>query len=236
MPPSDPIRPASSLRPAASLRLASSPCLACEDAAEAAQQALDVARCRKAERERLLGERRVLSAADHAALSAALSQGLVRLVQSLFPAPGGLVLSGFWPIRGEPDLRPALAELSALGMQIALPVVATPRMPLVFRPWAPGARMRRGHWSIPEPDTEATIWPQIALAPLVGWTADGYRLGYGGGYFDRTLADATRRPLSIGIGLDSARLDTIFPQDHDVPLDLILTETGPLDARRPRSG
>jgi 5,10-methenyltetrahydrofolate synthetase len=78
---------------------------------------------------------------------------------------------------------------------------------------------------VPPPDAE-TLTPDIALAPLVGWDGAGFRLGYGGGYFDRTLAALSPRPFTIGIGLQSARLATIFPQPHDVGLDVILTEAG----------
>jgi 5,10-methenyltetrahydrofolate synthetase len=85
--------------------------------------------------------------------------------------------------------------------------------------------MARGDWNIPVPATEAEVQPDVALAPLVGWQADGYRLGYGGGYFDRTLA-ARKPTLVIGVGLASARLATIFPQPHDIALDHIVTEAG----------
>ena len=208
------------------IRPASSPCLACDIAAEARQTALDVARWRQAERARLLGERRSMSAQRLAEVSAALGSAMVAALDARFPDRRGLILSGFWPIKGEPDLRAPLATLIRDGVILALPVVARPKAPLIFRPWVPGMAMRRGIWNIPEPDTEATIWPDAALAPVVGWTSDGYRLGYGGGYFDRTLADAKTRPYTLGVGLASAQLDTIFPQPHDIPLDLILTETG----------
>ncbi|HEY6918451.1 MAG TPA: 5-formyltetrahydrofolate cyclo-ligase, partial [Tabrizicola sp.] len=78
---------------------------------------------------------------------------------------------------------------------------------------------------VPPPDAPV-LTPDIALAPLVGWTVEGYRLGYGGGYFDRTLAALSPRPFTIGIGFETACLPTIFPQPHDIPLDVILTETG----------
>ncbi len=88
-------------------------------------------------------------------------------------------------------------------------------------------RMERGHWGIPVPPaTSERLAPEICLAPLVGWDAEGYRLGYGGGYFDRTLAALAPRPFVVGVGLQSARLDTIAPQPHDVPLSAIVTEAG----------
>jgi len=97
----------------------------------------------------------------------------------------------------------------------------------VFRHWTPETRMQRGDWNIPVPPPEADrLIPAITLAPLVGWDGNGYRLGYGGGYFDRTLAAVSPRPFTIGIGYQAARLTTIHPQPHDIPLDLILTEAG----------
>ena len=207
---------------------ASSPCLLAEIEAEAAAQRLEVARWRKAERLHLLEARRKRPVAEQQAFSATMNAVLAAFLADRFGALAGKVLSGYWPIKGEPDLRPLLSRLSQEGVQIALPVVAQPKAPLVFRPWAPGALMRPGLWSIPEPATEEQVWPDIALAPVVGWTREGYRLGYGGGYFDRTLQDPARRPFTIGIGCDSAALATIFPQAHDIALDVILTETGPV--------
>jgi 5-formyltetrahydrofolate cyclo-ligase len=190
-------------------------------------QARDVARWRKAERTRLRAERNALSVADRQAVGEALSAHLDHFLQSRFDGARGRTLSGYWPIKGEPDLRPLLTRLHHSGVTIALPIVETKSAPLVFRLWTPETKMVRGDWNIPVPSPDAPVLtPDIALAPLVGWTADGYRLGYGGGYFDRTLAALTPRPFTIGIGFESARLSTIFPQLHDIPLDAILTEAG----------
>jgi 5,10-methenyltetrahydrofolate synthetase len=87
--------------------------------------------------------------------------------------------------------------------------------------------MVRGDWNIPVPPADAKqVTPDIALAPLVGWDRDCFRLGYGGGYFDRTLAVLKPAPFKIGIGYAAARLPTIYPQPHDIAMDLILTEDG----------
>ena len=86
--------------------------------------------------------------------------------------------------------------------------------------------MERGFWGILVPSEASEVIPDIALAPVVGWDRAGYRLGYGGGYFDRTLAALSPRPLVVGIGLQSARVATIYPQPHDIPMDVILTEKG----------
>ncbi|MFV0244082.1 MAG: 5-formyltetrahydrofolate cyclo-ligase [Qingshengfaniella sp.] len=191
-------------------------------------QAQDVARWRRAERQRLQAARRGLSVADQSAVATALSQALRDLLDARFAGGAGLVFSGYWPIKGEPDLRPLMTALDAHGVTVVLPVVETRAAPLVFRRWTPNTRMVRGDWNIPVPPPEARgPNPDIALAPLVGWDPAGYRLGYGGGYFDRTLAALTPRPFTIGTGFQAARLATIFPQPHDIRLDAILTEAGP---------
>ncbi|GHE06083.1 5-formyltetrahydrofolate cyclo-ligase [Defluviimonas sp. 20V17] len=191
------------------------------------EQARDVARWRKSERQRLRAERQALSIAERAAASAALSNRLRSFIAEHLGGAYGRCLSAYWPIKGEPDLRPLLAELHRAGVGIALPLVEIKKAPLVFRRWTPETRMVRGDWNIPVPPPDAPkVKPDIALAPLVGWDGEGYRLGYGGGYFDRTLAALKPRPFTIGIGFQSSRLSTIFPQPHDIALDVIVTETG----------
>jgi len=137
----------------------------------------------------------------------------------------GQVFSFYWPMKGELDFRPLAARLHAQGVTPALPVVVEKGQPMVFRPWAPKAPMRRGIWNIPEPATDETVVPDVTLAPVVGFSEDGYRLGYGGGYFDRTLAVLAPRPLAVGVGLDIQRIETIRPMPHDIRLDAIMTET-----------
>ncbi len=105
-----------------------------------------------------------------------------------------------------------MTGLHEAGVAVALPLVETKAAPLIFRIWTPETKMVRGDWSIPVPPPEATVvTPDITLAPLVGWSVDGYRLGYGGGYFDRTLAALKPRPFVIGIGFDTAQLAIIYP-------------------------
>ncbi|MEO3416193.1 5-formyltetrahydrofolate cyclo-ligase [Roseovarius sp. CAU 1744] len=190
-------------------------------------QARDVARWRNAERNRLRAERQELSVADRKRIELELRNRLRQLLRDQFGGARGKVFSAYWPIKGEPDLRPLMAELHEAGVKVALPLVEIKAAPLVFRRWKPGMRMVRGDWNIPVPPQDAPkVTPDIALAPLVGWTADNYRLGYGGGYFDRTLAALEPRPFVIGIGFEAARLETIYPQPHDIPLNIVLTEVG----------
>lgn len=220
----------------------SPPCLAAEIApdyfdplAVDPAQARDVARWRKAERERLRALRMGLSASEREACGAALACHLKQILRDRFDGARGLVLSAYWPIKGEPDLRPLMAELHGAGVKLALPVVETKSAPLKFRRWTPKTHMVRGDWNIPVPPADAeTVRPDITLAPLVGWSGDGYRLGYGGGYFDRTLAALRPRPVVIGLGFEAARLATIYPQPHDIRMDMILTEAGIRTERDPR--
>ena len=215
-------------------RLASSPCLAGKIApngfdplAVDPEQARDVARWRRAERVRLRAARDALSVADRKAAGVTLSAHLRHLLAQQLSGAAGLALSAYWPIKGEPDVRDLMVELHGRGVTLALPVVEVKAAPMVFRRWMPGMAMVRGDWNIPVPPPDAeTLTPDIALAPLVGWDGAGFRLGYGGGYFDRTLAALSPRPFTIGIGLHSARLATIFPQPHDIAMDVILTEAG----------
>lgn len=210
----------------------SPPCYAAEVAAERVdllatdpEQARDVAIWRTAERTRLRAARLALSVDERAKLNKALADRLRRTLNDRFGGAQGMVFSAYWPIKGEPDLRPLMTDLHAAGVTVALPLVETKAAPLTFRHWTPETRMVRGDWNIPVPPPDAQILtPEIALAPLVGWTADGYRLGYGGGYFDRTLAHLDPKPFVIGVGIEAAQLATIYPQPHDIPLNLIITE------------
>jgi 5,10-methenyltetrahydrofolate synthetase len=138
----------------------------------------------------------------------------------------GCIVSAYWPFRGEPDLRPLLSEVAKRGGRTALPVVVEKGRPLEFHLWQAGDPLSRGVWNIPIPAERNCVLPDIVLSPVVGYDAACYRLGYGGGFFDRTLAAMPARPRVIGLGYSAARLATIYPQLHDIPMDLIVTETG----------
>jgi len=125
-----------------------------------------------------------------------------------------------------PDPRFAIRRWREGGSHAALPVVLARATPLEFREWWAGAPMATGVYDIPYPvDTPVRV-PDVVLAPVNGFDAHGYRLCYGGGYFDRTLASYAQRPLCIGLGFETARMDTIFPRDHDIPFDFMVTEVG----------
>ncbi|MDK3074587.1 5-formyltetrahydrofolate cyclo-ligase [Sedimentitalea sp. JM2-8] len=190
------------------------------------EQARDVARWRKAERLRLLSDRSALPVATRKAAAQAVAAHLDAALAERLGGLDGVTISAWWPIKSELDLRFWLAGLAARGARAALPRVARKDSPLTFRAWTPDTPMVREVWNIPVPAEGPDILPDITLSPVVGWDPAGYRLGYGGGYFDRTLAAMSPRPLAIGVGLESARIATIYPQPHDVPMQLIVTETG----------
>jgi 5-formyltetrahydrofolate cyclo-ligase len=148
------------------------------------------------------------------------------LVSAQFPELRHACIGFYWPFKGEIDLRHLVRELISQGAEAALPVVVEKGRPLEFWAWRPRMKLGRGIWNIPIPATREVVRPTALLVPVVGFDSAGYRLGYGGGYYDRTLAGLDPRPLTIGIGYACSRLDTIFPQPHDIPLDAIVTEAG----------
>ena len=135
--------------------------------------------------------------------------------------PGG-ALGVYWPIRGEPDLRPAYAALAASGLQLALPVVVGNDMALRFVAWTPGEVMQKDSFGVSIPASDVTVAPTALLIPCVGFNRNRIRLGYGGGFYDRTLA-VEPRPQAIGIAY-SCGLAEFNGAAHDIALDAIITE------------
>lgn len=180
----------------------------------------DIKRWRRAQREQLLEARLAAGRAQREQWNARI---LPRL-RELLPAPAGRVFGVCWPFKGEFDARALVSELLEQGAQAALPAVVQPRSPLEFRFWRPGDPTERGVYQIPVPKKREVVEPDVLLVPLVGFDDRAYRLGYGGGYFDRTIAAMRQRPLAIGIGYELARLTTVYPQPHDIPMDAIVTE------------
>jgi 5-formyltetrahydrofolate cyclo-ligase len=149
-----------------------------------------------------------------------------RHLEVSFPGLGNCRLAFCWPIKGEYDARHLARTLRARGALTALPVVVAPKSPLIFREWHPGVELAVGPLEIPYPKSSAAVLPDAVLLPMNGWDAAGYRLGYGAGFFDRTLASLSRRPIVIGVSYEAARLDTIHPQAWDIPMDFVVTERG----------
>lgn len=181
-----------------------------------------VMRWRIAARARLIAMRLAMPITERIATAHQIAHELDTLIE----VGPGTIVSGYWPFRGEPDLRDWLGRIIERGGRAALPVVAAKGQPLAFREWTPNAWMRRGVWRIPEPATEVELKPNIVVVPLVGYDLDCYRLGYGGGYFDRTLAVLDTQPLVIGVGHTCSAMPTIHPLAHNVPMDVIVTDRG----------
>lgn len=177
---------------------------------------------RRAERARLIAARLALSARDRNTLARRIAGHLDELIGD----PAGVLVSGYWPFRGEPDLRDWFRDLRERRGFAALPVVIERGKPLLFRFWRKGEKLESGVWNIPVPAAGQSVLPQIVIAPLVGFDAQGYRLGYGGGFFDRTLAALPPSTIAIGVGYDVTEMATIRPHGFDIPMRYILTESG----------
>mgnify|MGYP003634519450 CR=1 FL=1 len=180
-----------------------------------------VSQWRKETRNELSARRLSVSPAERRSAQESIGQRL----HKNFPELGDAAIGFYWPIKGEVDLRPLMQTLSAEGADLALPVVVEKNQPLEFWAWDEDTRMTRGGWNIPVPAERSLLIPNILLVPLLGFDAAGYRLGFGGGYYDRSLAAFRLRPMTIGIGYEFSRLPTIFPQAHDIPMDAIVTDT-----------
>ena len=135
-----------------------------------------------------------------------------------------LVLGIYWPFRGEIDVRKLAHQHIEAGGIAALPVVIEKNAPVEFWRWRPEVPMARGLYNIPIPGEREAVAPDVLIVPLVGFDRQGYRLGYGGGYYDRTLAASTPRPRTIGIAFAEAELETTYPQSYDIPMNRIVTD------------
>lgn len=183
------------------------------------QTARDVARWRTAERITLIDKRLELPAD----VQKQAAQTIARKLDSLIEITRDIRISMYWPYRAEPNLRPWMEKAHQQGACILLPYAPRKNQPLEFRIWTPETKMVRGVLGIPYPADGENTRPDIVIAPLVGCDPDRYRLGYGGGFFDRTLASLTPRPRVIGVGHLTAHIPTIYPQPHDIPMDEIVT-------------
>ena len=184
----------------------------------------DLKHWRKAERDRLIAARLALGDEQLAQLRTRIDENLERA----FPGLAQRLVAFCWPIQNEYDARFLARRLRERGAKTALPVVVKYAQPLIFRSWKPGDVLARGVYDIPYPPSGEAVVPDVALVPMNGFDAGGYRLGYGGGFFDRTLAALRTgnrsRPVAIGITYEMARMQTIHPQQHDIPMDYVVTE------------
>jgi 5-formyltetrahydrofolate cyclo-ligase len=174
----------------------------------------------------LKAEARKVALARRAGMDPALGAALVDVVLSRMPPPDGAVVAGFWPMGPEIDIRPLLIALHDRGHPIALPVTPKRGLPLAFRRWRPGDDLARGPMGTSQPSPEAEpLTPGFLLVPLLAFDRAGRRLGYGGGYYDRTLA-ALPGAVALGCAYACQELDEVPAGPEDARLTAIATEAG----------
>jgi 5-formyltetrahydrofolate cyclo-ligase len=193
---------------------------------ETRSEPLDVPAWRKLRRRELLGKRAAMSTKERDAKSVSILNELTRLD---YTSTG--VIAFYFPFRGEVDILPLIENLSNRGLVTALPVVLAPRTPLQFRAWTPECATTPSSYGVPEPAQGEIVEPDVFIVPLVGFDAQLYRLGYGGGFYDRTFAATKKAVRRIGVGFEDARIDTIYPQAFDIPMHLVMTENGVREAK-----
>lgn len=182
----------------------------------------DVSVFRKAERARLYALRKQLSPDDRGEMARQVSARLDDMLGDIT----GRTIAAYWPIRGELNLRHWMEAASNRGARICLPVVVEKNQPVEFHHWTPDCAMAKGFWNIPVPADSKPVVPDVVIVPLLGVDAQGYRLGNGGGYYDRTLARLPRDLMTIGVGQPFARMKTIFPMPWDIPMKRVVLGDG----------
>lgn len=179
---------------------------------------------RKALRLTLISRRQALDDAARQHLQQALDEHLSILMARLDPASIGFT----WPYRGEYDARALIRRWLAADASrwAALPVVGAKGEAMSFRRWDDATPMATDRYGIPYPSTGEAVVPALLLIPCNGFDARGYRLGYGAGHYDRTLAALRPTPVAVGIAIEDGRLDDLQPHEHDLPMNWIVTEAG----------
>jgi 5-formyltetrahydrofolate cyclo-ligase len=159
---------------------------------------------------------------------------LLRVMRVWLVGREDTTIGAYWPIKGEFDPLPALhrwkedGELNDIAQRrrIALPVVNKAHKTMTFHVWYPGCPMEEDAYGIPKPKDTEVIVPTLLFVPCVGYGPGGFRLGYGGGFYDRTLAALRPKPFTVGLGYTNGWLPEMEPEPHDVPLDALLNDNG----------
>lgn len=183
---------------------------------------------RKQRRSELMALREALAEDDYYRWNTAITESL----KGGFPWLQRVAVGFCWPHRGEYDPRPMMDFILRRGAIVALPEVVGKHEPLRFRQWWREAPMKTGAYGIPVPDNTPLVSVKAMIIPMVGFDQRGFRLGYGSGYFDRTLVSILPRPLAIGVAFEIARLPDLHPQPHDIQMDFVVTEAGIYRATR----
>jgi 5,10-methenyltetrahydrofolate synthetase len=176
---------------------------------------------KKNQRQQLIAAREAIPQTMHVQWSQLISHHLMHGFQLQ-----NRIVGIYWPFRGEYDPRPMAQCLLQQDVTLALPEVAAKNEPLHFREWSPDTPMKIGAYDIPVPNETKIVKLDAVIVPMVGFDQQGYRLGYGSGYYDRTLATYPRQPLTIGVAFEMQRLENIHPQLHDIAMQFIVTEAG----------
>ncbi len=177
---------------------------------------------RKNQRCELVAKRESISCETRQQWSQAIDTTLIKN----FPHLQEMKLGFYWPFKNEYDPRPTALHFHQLGTILALPEVIKKHEPLCFRQWTPDTPMKTGTYGIPVPHGTPLITIDAIIVPMVGFDQQGYRLGYGSGYFDRTLSTYPQQPLTIGVAFEMQRLDSVHPQPHDIAMQYVITERG----------
>jgi 5,10-methenyltetrahydrofolate synthetase len=177
---------------------------------------------RKHRRMELMAMREAITESDYQRWSLAITESL----KQGFPLLRSSIVGFCWPHRGEYDPRPFMEFIHERGATLALPEVVNRHEALCFRKWWYEAPMKTGMYNIPVPDNTDLVRVGALVIPMIGFDKLGFRLGYGGGYFDRTLVAINPRPLAIGVAFEILRLENAHPQPHDIPMNFVVTEAG----------
>ncbi len=182
---------------------------------------------KKNQRKQLIAAREAIPQSQHQQWSRIISDYLMQG----FPQLQNLTIGLYWPFRGEYDPRVVARHPLTQSATFALPEVVAKNEPLHFRQWLPNTPMKIGAYDIPVPDGTPIVRLDAIIVPMVGFDKQGYRLGYGSGYYDRTLATYSHQPLTIGVAFEIQRLENIYPQSHDISMQFIVTEAGIFETR-----
>ncbi|ANO52463.1 5-formyltetrahydrofolate cyclo-ligase [Woeseia oceani] len=188
--------------------------------------AADIASWRDNERKRLLAQRRAMDSAARLSHDQSIMAHLDQYLLALIGSGEQPLIAVYWPIRGEPDLRRWYSQAAGRGWRLALPAVVRRDAALSFRSWCPGDELRPDLLNIPAPAACDEVEPAVIITPFVGYDRGGYRLGNGGGYYDRSLPAMARMPQLIAVGDHFGALRSIYPQPHDIPMNAVVTEQG----------
>ena len=184
----------------------------------------DIAKQKQASRKAAMAVRKTA----HDTASGAGDAAAVHLLKWLKSKPSVRVISGYMPIHSELDILPAMHQLHALGYQICVPVIIAKATPLKFREWNPEVSMLRGEFGALIPESGAWLLPDLLLCPLLAYDSFGQRMGYGGGFYDRSIAElkAQKKVEALGYAYSAQRVSQLPSEPTDMPLDGVVIELG----------